>query len=334
MLKKIAPFYNPKNICIENIYVSICNAINTDFKNMYAYAWNFGYKKIDDLNNIELFGKRIMPSRDGQGLNSEENYALEAYCGVKPIWHMNCEFKNFIKIVKKELENGNPVAIGTDIFVCNWHKAYNKYHSIHYCLIIGIEDDGFICIDDTLASKDGNLILEKCPKNVKIPFNTLEKFKYGFITFKINSHSYVHSNDELLYLSTLKTLTGFKCKSDFDYMRDLMSDIEKYLDIDAEIYGFEDVWAIDIIRCFNYIIWSRKNYCVFLKNMDEPKKIDIENVMNIMNNSIKLWEEIKNYIMKYAIDSSSQFDKSIICNNLNEIITIEENLANYILKSY
>ena len=333
MLSKIRPFYDPKNLCIENIYVSICDALGRNYKNIYAYAWNFGYIRANNLKDEALFGKRIMPSRDGQGLNTEENYALEMYCGIKPIWHINCEFENFIDIVKKELECNRPVVLGTDIFFCNWHKASKKYHSIHYCLVIGINKKGFICIDDTLASTDGNLILEERPESVLLDFDTLKKFNYGFITFQISPSAPEYSSDEVVYLAALKSLTGFNGKSDYDNIRELIVDIDEYLDINKEIQGFEDVWAVDLIRCFNYIVWSRNNFCIFLNDKQKYKGLDIKPIVDKLMDSMNLWEGIKNYTMKYGIDPKSKFNKGLICDNLNEIIMIEEAVAHEIVNA-
>lgn len=331
MLNAIEPFYNPRNTCIENIYISICNALKRSFTDMYAYSWNFGYKYPNALKDNDLFGKRIMPGRDCQGLNSELHYALEKYCGVSPVWHINCEYKNFINIVKKELDNGRPVVIGTDIFYCNWHKASGKYHSIHFCLIIGMNENGFICIDDTLASNDGNLILTEPPKSLMFDFNTLSRFKFGFITFKINPTISEQSSDEMIYMSALKTITGIDGVSDYQRMRELLSDINNYLNIDKEIQGFEDAWAIDLVRCFNYLIWARINYTNLLEEKQKYMGIDIKTFSNKLTYSMNLWNGIRNYIMKYAVEPDIKFCKEMVCDSLNDIIKIEENLANEIV---
>lgn len=331
MLNDLSPFYDPNNICYENVYVSVCKALNRNYKNIYTYSWNFGYMPFSNLKGMELFTKRIQPSRDLQVITTEQINAIERYCGVYPILHVNCRYDEFIDVVKMELENNRPVAIGTDIFYCNWHKVSNKYHSMHYCLIIGINKDGFICIDDTIASTDGNLILQERPKSVMLGFDTLKRFNYGFITFKIGPSQIQYSSDEMIYISALKTLTGFNKKSDFDNMRNLVSDIYKYLDIDKEIEGYEDPWAIGLVRSFNYIAWSRSNYCMFLNDKQTYKGADIHPISNRLINSMNLWNGIKNYIMKYASEPGKSFDKNLICDTLNEIITIEEKLAKEIV---
>ena len=336
MLENIKPFYSPTNICIENIYISMCEALKRNYLYMYAFSWNFGYKKFSSHTDTEIFATRLTPSRDGQGLNTEQMYALEKYCGITPIWHLNCEYANFLNIVKKELENDRPVVVGTDIFYCHWHKAANKYHTPHYCLIIGIDQNGFIAIDDILASKDGSLILSVAPKYLTLEFATLKRFNFGFLTFQI-SHNTPYISDQLrediIYLSALKTLTGFDRKSDFQNMRELCDDIYKYFDITKEIAGFEDPWAIDLIRRFNYFAWSRENYNLFLKEMANYIGNDVWPSIKKINMATNLWSGIKNYVMKYAIEPDGKFDKNTICDSLNAIIKIEENLAHDIVNA-
>lgn len=77
MLDKIKSFYSSKNICIENLYISMCKALRIPEKNIYAYSWNFGYSKSNDS-----FAKKITISRDGQIINTQQQYALAEYCDI------------------------------------------------------------------------------------------------------------------------------------------------------------------------------------------------------------------------------------------------------------
>lgn len=330
MLNEIKPFYSKKNVCIENIYTSMCKALNRNDKDIYAYSWNFGY-----IQHNESFARKIKFSRDGQAINTEQSYAFEKYCGIKPIWHMNCDMEHFIDIVKKELEANRPIGLGIDIFSCNWHVFANKYHFVHYCLIVGIDDQGFICIDDTLASNDGVLAVSPRPENVRIDFNTFKKYNFGFVTFEITPDIPYVSCDELIYLSVLKTMTGFNGISDFDNMRSLLLDIEQHFDIDKEIGETNDIRAIEVIRSFGCIAWSRNNYSMFLMDKKDHSDFDIIYIAGKMTEAAALWEAISNYILKYALDGKDgKFNKKLVCDQLNKIITLEENLAKYIVKEY
>ena len=61
MIKNIEPYYSSTNSCVENLQISICKMLNRDFRNMYAYSWNFGYDQAP-----ELLADRIKISRDRQ----------------------------------------------------------------------------------------------------------------------------------------------------------------------------------------------------------------------------------------------------------------------------
>lgn len=330
MLKMIKPFYSTKNVCIENIYTSICRALNRNEKNIYAYSWDIGYNPF-----CETFSEKIKTSRDGQTINPNQDYALEHYCGIKPIWHMNVNVEHFIEIVRQELAANRPVGLGIDIYACDWHIFFEKYHFLHFCLIIGMDEQGFICIDDTLASNDGVLRSVNRPDYVKIKFDTFWKYYMCYVTYDIQPTIKNFSADKMIYLSALKTLTGCNGISDFDQLRNLQSDFNVFFDIEKEIAGVKDSRSIRILRTFSSIAWSRNNYCQFLADKQSTSRLDIKQICNTMLEATTLWEEISYFILKYAVSERLEiFDYKVIGNHLNKIIKIEENLAKYIVESY
>ena len=312
----------------------MCNALKRPQQNIYAYSWNFGYNPEKDS-----FAKRITLSRDGQIINTEQQYALVDYCGIKPIWHSNCNMKNFVdNILRKEIANNRPVALAIDIFSCYWHIFFNKFHFAHYCLITDIDDDGVVCVDDTLASEDGFLKLQTRPERVKISFETLEKYIFGYVTFETNLSISNYSKDKIIYLSALKTLTGFNGISDFENMRKLLHDIDKNFNIDQEIQNeiekTSDVRAMALPRTFGTLFWSRYNYYDFLKNNQNNCHLNLNYILNEMQKSVTLWEEIFNSILKCAITGKNISIKQVLQKNLSKIITIEESLANHIINEF
>lgn len=329
MLEKIKPYFNSKNFCIENLYTSICLAFERDFRKMYAYSWNFGY--FDEGG--KLSGK-IRCSRDGKIVNYEQNFALEEYCGIKPIWHMNCNMKRFPDIVKKELYEGRPVGLGIDIYSCYWHIFYKKYHFMHYCLIVGMDERGFICVDDTLANVDGDCILSDRTDHVIISYETFEKYYYGFVTYKITSASPSIVMDDAIYLSALKALTGHNGKSDFDSIRSLSNEFLGNFDLKEEIGEEKEPKAMAIVRSFSTVSWSRYNYCQFLSSGLNQCKININNVMEGLEKSSNLWGSISNYIIMCSLNNQNVFNTDAVRKNITQIIDIEERIAHMIVDEY
>ena len=120
MLNNIRPYYDSQNVCIENMYTSICKMLKRDHKKIYAYSWNFGYDESEKLQ-----ADKIKNHRDRHIVNSEQNYAMEIYCGIKPIWHINCKMEHFLELVRSETFNGRPVGIGIDIFTMRYGFQYS-----------------------------------------------------------------------------------------------------------------------------------------------------------------------------------------------------------------
>jgi hypothetical protein len=327
VLNNIKPYYNPENLCIENVFTSLCNAIDKPIANLYGFSWNFGYIPYAVTNGTLPFGKSIVPSRDKQGMNSEQINAVEMFCGIYPMLHMNYGTDNFVEIVKAELAEDRPIIVGCDIFYCNWHKSYQKYHSLHYCLIKGINEDGFVCVDDTLASEDGNLILPERPESIMLPFDVLKNFNFGYFTFKFKKNECEYSADDMIYISALKTITGYNGTSDYNVMRLMAQEMEAYMDIDKEIQGFEDAWAVDLVRASNYIIWNRKNYSLFVEDKKMYKNKDVRFILEQMKQSISIWTGIKNYIFKYAMFPDMKFQVSKVKDEIMKVSQVEESLA-------
>ncbi len=329
MLTDIKPYFSPSNFCIENVFVSMCKELKVNYKRMYAYAWNFGY-----LDTEERFFNRIVPDRNRQLINFEEGVALESFCGFNPVWHFNQSFDNFVSIVKKELSEGRPVGLGIDIYSCYWHIFYNKFHFVHYCLITGIDETGFICVDDTLASTNDQCALEDRPEYVRIDFETCQKYHDGFITFEKTPIRQDISKDRIIYKAAVKTLTGYRRISDFDQMRSLLSDFEKNFDIEKELGEAKDPKAVEIIRTFAVISWSRSNYSKFLLDKSEDCVLDVDYIASKITESAQIWEGMSNYILRIAMTSRSNFNKETLCECLASIIDIEEALAKYIVHNY
>lgn len=243
--------------------------------------------------------------------------------------------KNFVNnVVKKELKNNRPVALAVDIFSCYWHIFFNKFHFVHYCLITDIDDEGLICVDDTLASDDGFLRLNTRLERVKISFETLEKYNFGYVTYETNLCVADYSSEKIVYLAALKTLTGFNGVSDFDNMRKLLSDIDENFDIETELEEVSDIRAMALLRTLGSLFWSRYNYCGFLEEKKVDCKLNMEFILSEMHKSVILWEEIFNYTLKCAIARKNMSIKKVLHDNLSKIISIEENVAKYIVNEY
>lgn len=326
MLKDLKPYFNAERTCMENLFISLIQKYG-NVEKLYLYAWNFGYLNKKNIN----FGERIMPSREGEGLNKEIEKALQEFFGIRVIWHLNYA-KNAIKVIKDELERGRPVIIGIDIFECEWHKVFQKYHSVHYCLVIGVTNEELVCIDDTLASCNGNLRLVHRPEYITIPFQKYLQYGFGLVTLEISDNR--RNPENSLYKSALKTLTGFRGVTDFDQMRQLRADIVTEFDIKKEINGFEDAWALDIVRALGYIVWNRKNFLTAQKIFSRETE-NIYMYCKKMESIIIKWENIKNYILKYALENSKNaFDINYIATTLDKKIYEEESLAISIVDEY
>lgn len=132
--------YNTHN-CIENCIANYCDATGIDFRPMFLYSWDFGYKK----ENLTI-GEKI-------------HYHLDFTLGVDYYFEIARKYFNisFRKIQKNSesimgfLLKGNVLLIQSDSFDVPWNLAYKKYHLPHFYLILFNQEDKLINVIDSFC---------------------------------------------------------------------------------------------------------------------------------------------------------------------------------------
>jgi hypothetical protein len=316
MMLDIAPCENPWYNCLDVLILTLARYWKIEHRMMFADAWRFRYTKApataesvsfeDALDVIELVEKRDI-----------EN-ALYQYHGLRVTHHPVRELNDVLAIVKKELAQETPVALGVDAYHCHWSAAYHKYHLHHYCLGIGIDEDKcmLFVLDPYLT-----------PRTLEFPFDEYAETLSEIICFERSGFVPPPPDwEQLLCRRALEMQDGFQ------EMRDLADDLEKYLDFFQEVVRHEDPYASKLVLYFKTLSFSRVNYADCLACLGEvsanPKLLEAADRMRALGNELFT---IFLLLMKSSL-TPQRFKVGNIADKLRNVADREEDLAKEFLQ--
>lgn len=286
--------------CLENtaLYYGL------DYEYLYRGIWVFNFE--ENRETGLPFWKRL---NTPELVNS--HLQLELHHGLRTI---ECPYEGielFIKQLKKELTEGNPVVVFVDAYYCSWAGVYQKGHLSHYCLLTGYEEgneenEGYvICADPYFMAGQEPWKIEE-----------LEQAMSRYYLFR--------KSEPIFGLENWKTdvLLCAKDKIDnhiFDNMRALKTEISSDNKFVDELRKQNDMYSFELFYIMKYIGHSRFNYAEFLRyiaeNIDEAKGL-IE-AAECLENASKIWKKSGNIFTKLAyMSDENKIKKSLL--NIDE----------------
>lgn len=270
----IVQYHRESNNCFQDVLgmILVNNGMNP--LNMYIGCLNFGYKK-----DARLFGERITPSRDGMWLDST---ILDSVFATTGMVLQERKGKNYSDILIDFERSKQGIILEVDVFNCEWHVFFRKIHSLHYCWVIGMEHNQFICALP-YGEKIGSY-------GVKLN-STYNYYIYDFVTNDKKLDCY-----DILYATYAKCIGGDNKISDLEQMYMFRNDVfRNKLDLELERDGYSEIVNIPIVRVLEWVLWSRMNYHDMLVYYDK-NRVCI-NLISEFEKVIEIWKGIKNFII-------------------------------------
>lgn len=320
MVLDIKPKYDSTMHCLESVYASVAEWMNREYVFIFAYSWAFAYKHITETDTNMSVGRRILLDRNGNWRIVEQDEILEKYCGIKVNWSEPQSIDDYLENVKQEISLGRPVCINTSSFWCPWHPFYQKDSINHYCLVIGIHEDGksLYCIDPQFA-KGVEIFQYKDLVNTFLQQGTFEIWD-----IKEKNTSWC----DLLQFTLNRQKSNSTGNSDFDDMRLLAADIFALPDMKDEIRGLKEVVAAPFTRRINHIGWGRINFAKLLKNLYLISQVP---EMNVLADEIifsgKKWLSVNILLLKACFMNEPRVNIVTAAERIREIADFEEKLA-------
>lgn len=317
MFLDIRPVRNENYDCFQGIVASVATHFKCNYLLLFAGVWGFSFEPLKMGKGYINFGERLIPE-----FNTVMFDLLERFHGCKITIYDTDTINEIKAVILNELSKGLPVGIYLDSYWCPWNIAYKKYHITHYCLVIGFDDDkeSFMFIDPY------------CSDNIeKLSIVELEKGYGNYFTFKFTESKEQNIENELNYIIKLCLVTlklDNEQLNSFKMMRSFADEFEQYMDLDKEISGYEDTYAVPFFRQMKAIESCRKNFSLTLNYIAET--CNDKNILQLSSNMLQasnIWSKIRLMIIRMSMTSSQSGQIKKIVDKIREVTDYEESIA-------
>ncbi len=318
----IPPILDPTYNCLDVLILTLARHWQCEHRLMFADAWRFSYTRAaEDTASISFDEvcdvKQLVESRDIEG-------ALAAHHGLVIRKTDMADVASAVAFLKRELQQGYPVALGVDAFHCHWSTAFHKYHLGHYCLAVGIEDDEqhIIVLDPYLTMAVVRLPVSDYADTVQDADRPKDSLSFRREARQVDPDAWRH-----IVSHSAATMLGADGENRFQQMRDLAHDIEKYMDFEHEVARHADPYAAFLVLYFKTLSFGRLNYAECLTYLGETAKRD-----DLLQAAARMKEQgnsiykIFLLLMKMSL-TPKRFKAADIARRLSEVADREEALA-------
>ncbi len=272
--KLLTKRYNTHN-CLENCIANYCDAAGVDFRPIFLYSWDFGYK-----NENLTIGEKI-------------HYHLDFDLGVNRYFkiakkYLNISFKEIRKsaeTIMSFLLKGNVLLIKSDSFDTPWNLAYRKYHLPHFYILSFDKENKVINAIDSFCSQEPIDIID-------LNLNSIKQI----YLIDSNINNYQNLNKQLLkkeYIYILKRKREYKV---YDLISLLAQELLSVESIQKLTLNPNDIANTILIRRISDIVHSRYNTKEFFNYLSFSP-----NHINTMSIICEKWESLKNLFIKVIL---------------------------------
>lgn len=299
----IKPIIEPYGDCFDNLILTLSHAQSIECTLMHIEAWGFTFEQ----KNSHLLGERIYAFKGNA-------YRILEECHGISVQFECCSDKNSAyDIIRKELLSGYSVMLETDMYYLPWQTGFHKIHNHHFILIVGMENDEWICLETNPLNE-----------NQRFSLHELEDGPICLGCIRFNSSNIQNIDCHVLLNQVLQRINGKIPSIDrfgenygfvnmFEKIKQCAETIRDQLDFEKEMegYGYENINMVPLFWRIKSIGWSRFQFAEALGYMI---KLGINNngVVELVRNAGNSWDMLGNRILKYFIGNRPA--------NVNEII--------------
>jgi hypothetical protein len=311
----IKPVRNDNYNCFQTVVATLATFWRRDYELIFSDQWGFQFKVPFESNNQRI-GELLMP-----GWKGETKEILNRYHGMEITWHINVHYSYAINKLQEELLVTRPIAIYIDSYLCPWSPAFNKYHTDHFFLVVGInvESMDLICVDPYYSNNVEFLSEEIYKDNI-----------HKFCTFSVKDHDSKINWRELLlsYIPQSQSTLQRDNIDPFTMMRSFANEIMHNLDINMELEDNYDMLGVPLLRQLKEIENARYNFSSTLKYISHKfSDTDINAISQQIHEAGETWYKIRLMIMKLAFIPNKLNGQQKISQRINEVADFEERLA-------
>lgn len=289
MIEGIKPLHDESLNCILDLVWSLSSWWGRNYELMFVEAWDFPFV-MPDANASRTMGERFI-------MDPLKFYkSLEHYHGINADW-TNFDIPSptipvILPIVKRELAEGRPVAIGINSFYCPWDIGYQQHHSIHFFLAIGLDETNMYCVDGFYNKQ-----------SIPISMEELTQGCLGCVTFAI-------THDELKDIDWKNILESIVTRlqdanggnNAFMAMERFNDEMLTSMDLNTEAQGEEFFWNTPLIRKLLEISRGRRQLAKTLQFIANRYNVTpLTGISQRMEKAGWRWDTVRSLLMKASM---------------------------------
>ncbi len=313
----ITPCMNASYNCLDVLILTLAKHWQLEHRMMFADSWRFKYSKVSPDAASVSFEEVLNVSELVEQRNIED--ALHKYHGLIVRRNEMPDLQRAKGLIKQELAEGFPVAIGVDAFHCHWSAAFRKYHLEHFCLAVGIDDEeqNLFVIDPHLTPAPLLLLLADYAETLRDSLS----FRYRRGVQELPDWR------GLVYAAAMRLLGESASDNRFQQMRELAADLEKHLDFQREVVQHADPFGSFLVLYFKTLSFSRLNFAEYLGYLAASAQVKgVAEVATRMKEQGNNLYKIFLLLMKMSL-TPERFNPAMIARRLLDVADHEEALA-------
>jgi len=266
--------------CTDSVIVCVGDYFNEDTSPCFINCFDFYYAKNDGMLN--LGNKKTWPHDSGNFENHK--ILLRDYCGIQYDAYEATMLSDIDETIAEQISDLNPVSVMLDSFYLPWNKHYLQYGREHTVLILGVDENAYICMDPFYNNPYCVVEKEIIIKHSKV----LQTYK------KTTSHKKPSLSETI---DKIKNYQRINCQR-MNYMDDFAHDLSnmKFTKEDRDEYSSFD--QAPLLFCLTNLCWSRINYLGALQYVASTYKTSrFDEAISCFPQTIKLWKKMKQLFM-------------------------------------
>lgn len=303
-IKKITRIEDePGLLCLDDCIATIATYYGRNYELIYSDGIRIDISEDESYNSVKKY-------IDIFSINRIEN--LFKYHGIGIQIFNNDDSQNLREIIKKQIEDNQPILVHFDTYWCPWDLGFQKFSSEcgHYFIITNIVEGGFTCVDPYFNIDEIKLSDDFFNKGLKNIFLTksyeepdTEDINIGVILKNIQDNYLSNGFEECLQV----IINYFENSSREEIFSEVTKD--EYLWSDHII-----VLMMQVNRCL--LLLTILLDFLFKKKKNEIKKDLVTDIRNI---TIQ-WKQVRKLVIKlYFIRRENDLLKISIVNKMKNI---------------
>lgn len=271
--------------CIDCTISNMFNIFNEDYRIVFINCFGFEYLKKQHFLD-DIIASSLVPIHEIINKYTNLNYHIDFICKDK--------LEDYIV---NSLKDKPCISINMDAYYLHWNPYYRINHRPHNILVHSYNrNNKELVVYDTFL-KPGQLMLN---------YKDLEEgYKFSF---------YLEQKDnkrEINYYFLFDCLKEAINETSTERKSKLEVFLENLLHFEYTDYDVKTIDSTDFIISFSNFIWSRYKAIDYLNLISEKTYINVNNIIVEIQKCIKLWEKLRNLIVKDIILKSNICEKQI-----------------------